>query len=126
MRENKMLNLILENIDGIVESFKKGGTFHYGHFFYDTLLEKLHVLCKLVATGAEDEDLEYILNKLQETKKEWNKFSLKPPIQWGHSYRHYEEEIRKAIEACEKRNESVKLLQEGYSYNNFGRDFMGE
>ena len=109
MGDNKLLDLILEKIENICDensqknfnSRKTNNNYEEKSFFL------LYSLCEMVVNGTDDEDLESAITRLKkipdETFDRNYKFTAAKMI------------LIDLIDMLEKRQETVKLLQEGYS-----------
>lgn len=99
MGDNKMLGIILEKIGKI---FDKTYSFH-----------ELNLLCELITVGIDDnDDMEYAISFL---KNEQNKIKNNLELRKELNLFPYEMTIENTLKNLEQRQESVKLLQEGYS-----------
>lgn len=125
MRDNKMLDLILAKIDYYIIKIVETCKYFHSDSYFENFREKLHLLCEFVIAGTEDENIEYVIEKLKKTKRTCDKMlenlSDKSTLTYNSiyeiktNYSKYCQIILNTVSFLEQRQESVKLLQEGYS-----------
>lgn len=107
---NKMLDVILSKIDGIVQDLN----FNHSHYEPDFLPDLGILLCIFLIEGTNENELGHVIERLNNAQNALKQIHFFDEDEKREVSR-FMKEIQNTTKSMEQRQEALDLLQEGYS-----------